>query len=423
MRIEMLAAVTTMLQEGVVHSLSHVMQAKLVSDLMDRVRDDARSPLVRGYCMLAAHAAVVAFNALRPLLLRSADASAPSAPQAQGGTEESPPSAALFVRSACSVLRMATKAAQAAVGDGSGAASSANGDVTPGDLTNPFSVDPFERLRLLSTACQALYLVAAGSEAALPLPFGPDGRRLSDAQRLPDVSQLATLGVAPLLVRAVEAAAAALRDRCMALESGAAAAPSAAENGGEGVDKEGGAAASELDKAAAGELPYDDNWREFLDMGFKGALVPREAASVVGFGGALLQLVARSTAGAGSSECAWPSEGVLKGLAEACNCAGSGSDEEQLQLVSQVAKALQSGLGEEAKAVVGLPAFATLAAAAFSRRCCHCAKQEDAVAPLKRCGACARAFYCGEKCQKAAWSTGHKQICKLMAAAGKAPSP
>ncbi|GBG00093.1 hypothetical protein Rsub_12914 [Raphidocelis subcapitata] len=403
-RAELLDALALMMREGLVRSLSPVMAAKLVADLLDRSRDAARSPLVRGYALRAAQAAVASLNAVR------AEAARPG-----GEGNEA------LVRAACDALRLATqpggaaaaaKAAAAAPAEGNGAAadgeaSEANGSSGGGApaqgsapaLTNPYAADPIERLKLLAAACEALYMAAAGPDAAAgaAFPAAAAGRRLGDATRLPNVSALAAAGAGPLLARALEAAAAALRDRRAA--AGEAAKAAARDE-------------ATAERFAAGELSFEDNWGEYLRTGLTSATLAADAACVVALGGALLQLLART--GAEGDERAWPSEGALGELA-------AGGWEGVDAAVPATAAALQAGHGDDAPAVVGLPAFAALAASALARRCCQCGASEAAgAAPLKRCGACSRAFYCSEKCQKAAWGAGHKLACKQLAAAAKA---
>ncbi len=423
----MLDALTVMLQEGVVRSLTPAMQSKLVSDLLARAADPARSPLVRAYALRAAHAAAVVFNPVRGEVLRMGGGSGGEGGGSSGDDEEgaAAATAGAYVRAAVAALRLATETPGAAAANTpASSADSADGDApaaaAAAALANPFSLDPFERLKLLSTACQALYLAAAGADAAAAIPFtaGAGARRLGDAQRLPDVSQLAAAGAGPLLARAVAAAAATLLDRAAAV----AAAKKAGSPGqkaekklkdGDDDDEDGEDGLA--DKALAGELTYEDNWAEYLKANFDSPDVAEAAAAVVGFGGALLQLLARSKDGNGANgdEHAWPGDAALAQLASAA--VGEGSAQ-QGAAVRAVAEALQSGPGEAAPAVVGLPLFAALAAATFGRRCCQCGAREEAGAPLKRCGACARAYYCTERCQKAAWAGGHKTACKQMAA-------
>jgi hypothetical protein len=44
-------------------------------------------------------------------------------------------------------------------------------------------------------------------------------------------------------------------------------------------------------------------------------------------------------------------------------------------------------------------------------RCQKCQKQGSDAAPLKRCGACKKATYCGRECSRADWKD-HKEECK-----------
>lgn len=370
----MLDVLATMLREGVVRSLTPVMQSKLVNDLLQRALDGGRAPLLRAYALRAAHAAVAAFNAVRPDVLRAAGGGeGPGAGAAAGA----------YLRAAVAALRLALGEQEGAGGEAGGGGE--RGGAPEGAGANACAVDPFERLKLLSTACQALYLSAAGTDAPAAA-FAAEGRRLGNAQKLPSVAAIAAAGAGPLLARAVGAAAGALAEQ----RGGAA--------GGEGAE------VVDEEKAAAGELSFEDNWAQYLKAGYAGPLVGAEAPVVVAFGGALLQLLAR--AGGGEAEPAWPSEGALaKLLAAPEGEAGAARD---------VAAALEGGYGDDATAVVGLPSFAALALAAFGRRCDNCAAREQPGSALKRCSACARAFYCSEQCQKAAWAGGHKAVCKQM---------
>ncbi|KAI8466783.1 MAG: hypothetical protein J3K34DRAFT_460709 [Monoraphidium minutum] len=263
-------------------------------------------------------------------------------------------------------LRLAAGAPEGAGGEGGGDAGGGGGG--GGD---PFVVDPFERLKLLSAACQALYLSGAGTDAA-PAVFSCAGRTLADAQRLPKPPPaLAAAGGAALLARATDAAAAALLAARAGGGGGSGAAADAA--GGEGDEK-----TLEEEKAAAGELSYEGNWSNYLEAGYSGPLVASAAPAVLAYAGALLQLLRHAGGGGG----AWPVAAALAELA-----GGEG-------LAADVASALQAGHEGAAPAVVGLPAFAALAAATFARRCDECGKRQAGGAPLKRCSACTRAFYC-----------------------------
>ncbi|KIZ06924.1 hypothetical protein MNEG_1033 [Monoraphidium neglectum] len=320
-RVEMLQTLTIMLNEGAVRSLTPGMQSKLVNDLLARVADSERHALVRGYALRAAHAAVVAFNAVRPEVLR------PGGAQSEGGAAAAGP----FVRAAVAALRLAAGDAADDTNGGAGGGPEAAAVAAAGPI-NPYVADPFERLKLLSTACQALYLAVTGPDAA-PTLFGAASRQLRDTQQPPAVLAL-----------------------------------------------------------AAAEAPF-----------------------VVAFGGALLQLLACAGSGGDAGPAAWPGEAAI---AELLGAPEGG-------VVHQVAGALKAGAADaDAPAIVGLPSFAALAAAAFGRRCDQCATREAPGAAHKRCSACARAFYCSEKCQKAAWSGGHKAACKQMQlAAASAKSP
>ena len=443
-RAEMLDGLARMLGEGRVRSLTPAMQSKLVADLAALAGGDrgaalgggegesaaaqptaASSALVRGYALRAAAAAAAAFNSVRAELA--------GAPGAGGAATVVTPG--LLARGALDALRLATADEPAAAAeDGEQAEDGKQQALSTTRLTNPFAVDPLERLALMAAACGALLLAAArgggadvGGAAALPA-----GATVADAAaRLPGLACLAEAGAGPLLARALEATAAALAERDAVL---AAPAPASggAEKGGEKEEQEDGAA---IDKVAAGELSFEDNWRAYLRQGFAGDAVARDAAAVVALGGALLQLLARRAGAADGDERAWPAAAALARLAAA---EGPG-----FEAIAAAARALQadggdgaaSGHGDGAVAAVcALPEVAAIARGALTRRCCQCGKPEVAAgagagagagegaapAPLKRCGACQKAFYCSAGCQKAAWAGGHKAACKQLAAAAAA---
>jgi hypothetical protein len=416
-RVEMLDALTLMLSEGLVQSLTPAMQGKLIADLLERAQDAGRHPLLRGYALRAAATASLVLNPARCELAAGAPAAAAltraacaalrlgterGAPAGAGALEEAPP---------------ATASADSDASMGGGAEKSADGgEPAAAPATNPFAGDPLERMKLLAAGCTALYLAAAGPDAAGAAAF-PDGAApgapLGDATKLPDVAALARAGAGPLLARAVEAAAAALVDRL----SAAAGAEPVAPGGDARSEAE---REAEEERRAAGELSFEDNWAEYLKAGFSKPDVVRDASAVVALGGALLQLLAASGGAAESDERAWPREAAL----EALTLAAGGEGHVVGAVGAALAKAGEGGAAAGAvPAVVGLEPFSQVARALLARRCDACGAREgvaSAPAALKRCGACARAFYCSERCQKKAWGAGHKAACKQLAAAAKA---
>ena len=428
-----------------------------------------RHPLLRLHALLALVEALKLLHAARPdavhLHVDAKAAAAGGAEAAAAGFD------LLLVRAAMGLLEAAATADDVGEEEGEGKGKDEPKKQQPSLAASArqlFRGDPVQRAKALAASCELLYLLAstaapgtggtgnyvpsnAPAQAAQQQQQGAGGQE--DGQQAPPASSsasssggdprscvrlmegpppaasplgapaLAARGAAPVLARAVEAAAALLQARRDASEG-----------------KFGGAARGAPPKPfapeqqAEGDVPFGVNWRHYLGAALPSAECAEQARVALELGGALLQAVALSAPAAKGSkqQKLWPSEASLRALAEyeAAPAAGgeaSAAGERQLaESAAAVGALLLASAGyDEASAgaapqrlhVAARAAHRALADARLGKRCSACGKQEGMggpaeVAPLKRCAACHRDWYCGAACQRAAWKgLMHKELC------------
>ncbi|KAF6261463.1 hypothetical protein COO60DRAFT_1636758 [Scenedesmus sp. NREL 46B-D3] len=445
LRAEMLDVLCLMLEEGLVRSLVPEMQAKLIADLLqlsckpsqdssslqenssssqgDGAAQDSSNgngdssrgsssegsncqhdELVRTYAFCAAYAAFKRFPAARAIALRAG-----------------------FLQAAAGYLAAVLEEASS---------SSEAGSV--------LALDPFERLKAVTTAVEAIYFVslcnrqgeytlegagAGGAAAAPPASNGPlDTSGVPSVQQLQRQQHLGPLveaGVAPLLVRAVQQAWQELQARSAFsyMPPAPKAAVDEADKADAGADTEQGKeeesdAEKELrqkaeEAVAAANMTFEENWQLFLKTVYETELVPAYVRSAVQLGCGLLQLLAHE-----GVQGQLPTREVLQQLA----------DFSQDPLLSTTGCLLLAGTAADAPAaaaaacmddstaIVALQQHRLLELSKFARLCHACCKPEDAATKLLKCSACGCVSYCCSACQKSDWKAGHKQVCKDLAA-------
>jgi hypothetical protein len=337
LRAEMLDVLRLMIEEGLVRSLVPEMQAKLIADLLklsckplqdsssssSSLQDNSSSSsqengaeqdsssngassdhqhdeLVQLYAFSAAYAAFKRFPAARAAAMRAG-----------------------FLQAAAAFL--ATVLQQAS--------SSSSSD----EAGSVVAADPFERLKAITTAVEAIYFVSlcntqgeytlagAGAGGAAAAAAGEsngavDVSGVPSLQQLQHQQHLAPLveaGVAPLLVQAVQQAWQELQDRSSFTYTPPAKKDTAAEQGSEDAEQDKEAETAEQkelrakaeEAVAAANMTFEENWQLFLKTVYDTELVPSYACAAVQLGCGLLQLLRHevsscinaSTAGAGST--------------------------------------------------------------------------------------------------------------------------
>uniref|UniRef100_A0A383VJQ5 MYND-type domain-containing protein n=1 Tax=Tetradesmus obliquus TaxID=3088 RepID=A0A383VJQ5_TETOB len=453
LRTEMLDVLRMMLEEGLVKSLVPEMQAKLIADLLqlsckppqssksssngaslqesssssveqqeeedaaDTEQDSSNGDsagsneqqddeLVRLYAFSAAYAAFKRFPAARAVAMRAG-----------------------FLQAAAAHL-----AAVLEQGSSSSGSSSEAGSV--------LATDPFERLKAITTAVEAIYFVSlcntqgeytlagagagSGAAAATAAADASNGAvstngvpSLDQLQRQQHLAPLVEVGVAPLLVRAVQQAWQELQARSAFTYTPPAKKPAAkeaegdAEQGKEEESEEQQELRAKAEEAvAAANMTFGENWQLFLKTVYDTELVPGYARAALQLGCGLLQLLAH--------------EGV-KGQLPPRELLQQLASYSQDPLLSTTGRILLAGTAADADAraaagsdastaIVALPQHQQLELAEFSRLCHACNKPEDAAVKLLKCSACGCVSYCCSGCQKADWKAGHKQVCKDLAA-------
>jgi hypothetical protein len=413
-----------------------------------------RHPLLRLHALLALVEALKLFHAARP---DAVHLHVDAAVKAEGGDEGTAAAGfdLLLVRAAMGLLEAAATAEDDDEGEGAVATDDPNKPPVSlaASARQLFRGDPVQRAKALAAGCELLYLLAStaapgigGTGNYVPSNAAAGGgggeeqegpKAASDTRscvRLmegpPPASSplgapaLAARGAAPVLARALEAAAKLLKQR---REFSVAAASGGDDSATSPFTEE---------QVAMGDVPFGVNWRHYLQGALPSKACAQEARAALELGGALLQAVALSAAAAGDKKASekqqlWPSEASLRSLA--AYEGGDDDDEAEARLAESAAAVgallLASAGYDESSAgaapqrlhVAARAAHRALADARLGKRCAACGKQEgvgggggggEEVAPLKKCSACHRDWYCGPACQRAAWkSLGHKELC------------
>jgi hypothetical protein len=351
LRAEMLDVLRLMLEEGLVKSLVPEMQAKLIADLLqlsckpsqdssssssssaqdngstvqengaahdssngsssegngaaqdssngsggsdgDSSSDRQHDDLVRLYAFCAAFAAFKRFPAARAAAMRAG-----------------------FLQAAATYLAAVLEQASSS---------------SDSDAGSVLATDPFERLKAITTAVEAIYFVSlcnaqgeyalagAGTRSTAAAAGATDGPvvtsgvpSLQQLQRQQQLGPLVEAGVAPLLVRAVQKAWQDLQDRSAfsytpppARKAEGAAGDDAAAGSGEDAEREKEAesdAEKELRKkaeeaVAAANMTFEENWQVFLKTMYETEMVPTYVRAAVQLGCGLLQLLAVEVGG------------------------------------------------------------------------------------------------------------------------------
>lgn len=332
LRTEMLDVLRMMLEEGLVKSLVPEMQAKLIADLLqlsckpaqssnsssngaslqessssaeqqkdaaDATQDSSNGDsagsneqqddeLVRLYAFSAAYAAFKRFPAARAVAMRAG-----------------------FLQAAAAHLA-------AVLEQGSSSSSSS-------EAGSVLATDPFERLKAITTAVEAIYFVSlcntqgeytlagagAGSGAAAAAAEASNGAvstsgvpSLDQLQRQQHLGPLVEAGVAPLLVAAVQQAWQELMARSAFTYTPPAKKPAAqeAEGDAEQSKEEESEEQQELrakaeEAVAAANMTFEENWQLFLKTVYDTELVPGYARAALQLGCGLLQLLAHEVSG------------------------------------------------------------------------------------------------------------------------------
>jgi hypothetical protein len=317
LRTEMLDVLRLMLEEGLVRSLVPEMQAKLTADLLQlsckpaqssnsnslqengssaeqqengpaqdssngnsASSDQQHDELVHLYAFCAAYAAFKRFPAARAAATRAG-----------------------FLHAAAAFL--------AAVLEQSSNSSS--------EAHSVLATDPFERLKAITTAVEAIYFVSlcnsqgeytlagAGAGGAVAAASGAVSTSrvpsLQDLQRQQCLAPLVEASVAPLLVRAVQQAWQELQARSTFSYTPPAKKPAAAdgedaEQGKEAESEEQQELRKKAEEAvAAANMTFEENWQLFLKTVYETELVPAYARAAVQLGCGLLQLLAHQVGG------------------------------------------------------------------------------------------------------------------------------
>lgn len=167
-RIEMLDALTIMINEGLVKSLIPVMQQKLVEDLLELANDPEQHELLRLYAFVAAYHGAKHFHAARPQLL-------------QGST---------FISSVEQYLNSVLK------------------EHSSSSIFN----DPLQLLKAVATATEALYL-PVHTYVQQDKNNLKSSKTLSDLELLPNMHPYLEAGLMPLISQALQKAWSTLQNR------------------------------------------------------------------------------------------------------------------------------------------------------------------------------------------------------------------
>lgn len=277
LRVEMLDILRLMIEENLVRSLVPEMQYKLMQDMLELVADPQQHELIRLYSFCVAYAGLKRFHAARPAAMK-----------------------ADFLQKTVAFL-------SSIIDKDSLAANSSLG------------IDPFERLKALTTSIEALYLLAITTQQGdYTLPAAGAGSNSSKAansslsdlqeQRHVDVSALQQHGAVPLLAQAVEQCWQLLQDRdnftytppaskaaaanghAAGSSNGTLTAEEEAERAAETEEQKQLRAAAE-EAIAAAHVTFEENWHNFLQAVYDTEVVPTYAVLGVHLGSALLQLL------------------------------------------------------------------------------------------------------------------------------------
>eukprot|EP00878_Enallax_costatus_P007045 GHUV01007384.1.p1 GENE.GHUV01007384.1~~GHUV01007384.1.p1 ORF type:complete len:537 (+),score=187.34 GHUV01007384.1:232-1842(+) len=396
LRVEMLDVLRLMIEENLVKSLVPDMQYKLVQDMLQLTADPMQHELIRLYSFCAAYAGLKTFHAARPALVKAG-----------------------FLQQAVEFLR--------SVIDKDSLADSSS-----------LALDPFERLKALTTSIEVLYLLALTTQQGdymLPAAgAGTSSKAAASAsitdlqqQRQVNVAALQEHGAAPLLAKAVEQSWQISQDRNnfvyvpparksaatngQTAENGSTAAADNDDDSTNDTEEQKKMRAVAEEAIAAASVTFEENWHNFLKAVYDTELVPSYAAFAVQLGCALLQLLHHE-----GVPNALPSMIVLQQMTAYSND----------QLIATAGSILQSAAtGQDATAeapavdastaIMSLPQHQDLELAAFAKLCYACAKPESRDVKLLRCSACGVTYYCSSACQKADWKVGgwsfRREVC------------
>eukprot|EP00879_Flechtneria_rotunda_P010523 GHRR01011001.1.p1 GENE.GHRR01011001.1~~GHRR01011001.1.p1 ORF type:complete len:461 (+),score=147.97 GHRR01011001.1:684-2066(+) len=279
LRVEMLDVLRLMIEENLIRSLVPEMQLKLIEDMLQFANDSQQHELIRLYSFSVAYAAVKRFHAARAAAIQAG-----------------------FLDKAAAFLATILDEQQ------QHPASSVN-------------VDPFEKLKALTTSIQAMYLVAvvnqqgdyilAAAGAGQPDSNSSNKNSVSDLQRQVNLAAHKQLAVASLLVQAVEACWQLLHER----DTFEYVAPSKGSNSSNGTNTAADSAEhnantekgeteknGQLQKAAeeaveAANMTFEENWQLFKQSVYRTDFVPAYAVAGIQLGCCLLQLLAHEVRG------------------------------------------------------------------------------------------------------------------------------